>query len=89
MEAGEVGDHRLVVEQRLQPALGDLWLVRRVLRGPARVLEHVAEDGVGDAGPVVTHPDVGPHHLTGQHLKFSLLRDLNSPCSCPQSPEFS
>ena len=39
----------------------------RHLRGPARVLEHVPEDGVGDAGPVVTHPDVGPPQLNTQH----------------------
>ena len=37
-------DHRLEVEQRLQPALADLGLVRRVGRVPRRVLEHVALD---------------------------------------------
>ena len=62
VEPREVGDHGLVVEERLQPALGDLRLVGRVLSGPARVLEHVPEDRVGNTRPVVTHPYVGPHH---------------------------
>ena len=40
----QVGDHRLEVEQRLEPALGDLGLVGRVLRVPAGILEDVALD---------------------------------------------
>ena len=43
-QAGEVGDHRLEVQQRLQPALADLGLVGRVGGVPGRVLEHVAPD---------------------------------------------
>mmetsp|Transcript_2524 Transcript_2524/g.11435 ORF Transcript_2524/g.11435 Transcript_2524/m.11435 type:complete len:541 (+) Transcript_2524:1032-2654(+) len=39
---GEVADHGLVVEQRLQSALRDLRLVRGVLGVPSRVLEDVA-----------------------------------------------
>jgi hypothetical protein len=34
VEAGEVADHRLVVQQRLEAALGDLRLVGRVGRVP-------------------------------------------------------
>ena len=37
-------DHRLEVEQRLEPALGDLRLVGRVRRVPAGVLQDVALD---------------------------------------------
>ena len=44
VEPGELGDHRLEVEQRLEAALADLGLVRRVRRVPGRVLEHVALD---------------------------------------------
>ena len=44
VHAGEVSDHRLVVEQRFQATLADLGLVRRVGRVPRRVLEHVAGD---------------------------------------------
>ena len=39
LEPGQVADHRLEVEEGLQPALGDLGLVGRVGRVPARVLE--------------------------------------------------
>ena len=43
-QPGQVADHGLEVDQRLEPALGDLRLVRRVGGVPARVLEHVAAD---------------------------------------------
>ena len=43
-QPGQVGDHGLEVQQRLQPALADLRLVRRVGRVPGRVLQHVAPD---------------------------------------------
>ena len=50
LERRQVADHRLEVEQRFEPALRDLRLVRRVLRVPAGVLEHVAlDDGRRDA----------------------------------------
>ena len=41
---GQVLDDRLEVEQRLEAALRDFGLVRRVGRVPAGVLEHVAQD---------------------------------------------
>ena len=48
--AGEVGHDGLEVEQRLEPALADLRLVRRVGGVPGRVLQHVAaDDRRGDA----------------------------------------
>ena len=43
-QAGQVDDHLLVVEQRFQPALGDLGLVGRVGGVPAGVLQDVAQD---------------------------------------------
>src|SRR2546425_5966064 len=43
-QGGEVGDHRLEVEQGLEPALRDLRLVRRVRRVPARVLDDRSEE---------------------------------------------
>ena len=63
IQARQADHHRLPVEQRLQPALGDFRLIRRVLRRPARVLEHVAQDGVGNAAIVVAHADVRAPHL--------------------------
>ena len=57
LQRGEVGDRGLEVQQRLQPALGDLRLVRRVGRVPGRVLQHVALDHRRHEGVVVAHPD--------------------------------
>ena len=58
-QAGEVRDHRLEVEQRLEAALRDLGLVGRVLRVPARVLEDVALDHRRRDAAVVAHADEG------------------------------
>ena len=44
VERGEVGDHRLIVEERLEPALADLGLVGGVGGVPGGVLEDVALD---------------------------------------------
>ena len=56
-QPGQVADHGLEVEQRLEPALGDLRLVRRVGGVPARVLEHVAPDHRRGDRAVVAEPD--------------------------------
>ncbi len=42
LEPGQVGDHRLKVQQRLETALADLGLVRRVGGVPGRVFKDVA-----------------------------------------------
>ncbi len=57
LQARELEHHRLVGEQRLEPALADLGLVGRVLRVPARVLEHVALDHRRRDAVVVAHPE--------------------------------
>ena len=59
LEAGEVGHHGLVVEQRLEPALGDLGLVRRVGRIPAGILQHVPLHHLRGEAAGVAHADVG------------------------------
>ena len=56
-EPGEVGGRGLEGEERLEPALGDLRLVRGVGGVPARILEDVALDHLGHEGAVVPHPD--------------------------------
>ena len=61
-QPGQVADHGLEVEQRLEPALGDLRLVRRVGGVPARVLEHVAPDHRRGDRAVVAQAD---HRLGG------------------------
>ena len=55
VERGQIGDHRLKIEQRFEPALRDLGLVRRVGRVPTRVFENVSlnhrrRDAIGVAG---------------------------------------
>ena len=57
VEPGEVGDHGLEVDQRLEPALADLGLVGRVGGVPGRVLQHVALDDRGRDRAVVPQPD--------------------------------
>ena len=76
--AGEVGDHGLEVQQRLETALGDLGLVRRVGGVPGRVLEDVAADHRRRVGAVVAESDhrathdvaVGQRPQIGQHGHF-------------------
>ncbi len=57
IESGELGDEGLEVEDRLESALADLGLIRRVGRVPGRVLEHVAGDDRRRDRAVVAHPD--------------------------------
>ena len=78
IEAGEIGDHGLEIQQRLQPALADLRLVRRVRGVPGRVLQHVAQQHRRGQRVVVALTDhrhvdgvgVGHHPQFGQRLMF-------------------
>jgi|GEM_PF-5238960 len=54
-QSGQIDDHGLVVEQRLEPPLRDLGLIGRVLRIPAGVLEDVALDDRRRDGIGITH----------------------------------
>jgi hypothetical protein len=56
-QTGQLGHHRLEVQQRLQTTLTDLGLVGRVGRVPGRVLEHVACDHRRCHRADVAHPD--------------------------------
>ena len=58
----QVGDDRLVVEQRLEAALGNLGLIRRVGRVPGGVFEHLAQDDLRRMGVVIAQPDHLRHH---------------------------
>ena len=61
-QSGQVGDHRLEVQQRLEPALRDLRLIRRVGRVPARVLEQAAADHARRDRVVVAQADEAAQH---------------------------
>jgi hypothetical protein len=58
VRSGEVFHDRLEVEERFEPALRDLRLVRSVGRVPRRVLEDVPQNHAGCDAVVVPHPDV-------------------------------
>ena len=81
LHAGEVADHRLEVEERLEPALGDLGLVRRVRRVPGRVLEHVAQDHGRRDRAGVAHADERGEHLVARRR----CRRRRSSTSCSLS----
>ncbi len=82
VEAGEVADQGLEVEQRLQPPLRDLRLVRRVGGVPGRVLQDVALDHPGQDRAVIALPDQRGQHAVaagdlaqpGQHLGLGHAR---------------
>ena len=75
-QPGEVGHHGLEVEERLQPALCDLGLVGRVLRVPARVLEHVPEDHGRRVAVGVAHADERAQQLVLPGLARELRERL-------------
>ena len=58
----EVAHHGLEVEHRLETALRDLRLVRRIGRVPGGILEHIAPDHHGRHRVVVALPDHGNLH---------------------------
>ncbi len=65
LHPGEIHDHGLVVEKRLQPSLGNLGLVGRVLGVPTGVLHDVSENHTGCVGVAVAHPQIRPAHAVG------------------------
>ena len=59
----QIHHHGLEIQKRLQPALRDFGLVRRVRCIPARVLHHHPQDHAWREGVVVAEADVGPEDL--------------------------
>ena len=53
----QIAHHRLEIEERFQPALRDLGLIRRVGRVPRRVFEEVSQNHARRDGAVVAHAD--------------------------------
>ncbi len=64
--AGEVTDHRLEGQQRFEPPLRDLGLVRRVRRVPAGILEHVALDHRRHDRAGIPHADVRAEYVVAR-----------------------
>ena len=72
VEPGEVAHSRLKVDERFEPSLGDLRLVRGVSGVPTWILENIALDDAGRDRSVVPHADEGSIHLV-------LIRDAAHP----------
>ena len=67
IEAGEVADHGLEVQQSLQPSLGDFRLIGSVGGVPAGVFQNVALDHRRGMGAVVTLTNERFHELVFSH----------------------
>ncbi len=67
VQPGEVGDHGLEVQQRLQPALADLGLVGGVGGVPAGIFQDVPLDDRRREGVVVAEADEAAHHFVPAH----------------------
>ena len=57
IQARQVADHRLVIQQRFETTLADLGLVRRVGGVPGRIFENIPLDHARNHRPVVSHAD--------------------------------
>ena len=57
VERGEIGDHRLEIQERFEAALGNFGLIRRVLRVPAGIFQNVALNHRRRDAIVITHAD--------------------------------
>src|SRR5207247_6613762 len=91
-QGGEVGYHRLKIEQRLEAPLRDLGLVWRVRGVPARVLDDVALDHLRRGGVVVPHREVGAEQLirgggAAQRLEHFPLRAARWERKGPPQPD--
>ena len=81
-QSRQIDQHLLERRQRLQPALGDLRLVRRVGRVPTRILENVALNHGWRMRVAIAGPDKAAPHLVaggeraqlGERLRFGARR---------------
>ena len=76
----QVHHHGLVVEQHLQATLGDLGLIGRVGRVPARILEDVPKDDRRRDGVGVPESDVARHDAVARGELFELLQEAGFVC---------
>ncbi len=75
VERREVADHGLERQQRLEPALADLRLVRGVGGVPGRVFEHVAQQDARREGRRVARSDERAHQLVARREPAQLGED--------------
>ena len=63
VERGQIGDHRLEIQQRFEAALGNFGLIRRVLRVPAGIFQNIALDDRRRDAIVIAHADERTENL--------------------------
>ena len=90
-QAGQVGDHRLVVQQRLEPPLRDFRLIGGIGCVPGGVFQNVALDRRRGDGAVIALPDQAGHHpvLCGHlaHFRQQLVFGQRRPGQCGGLPD--
>ena len=91
VEARQIADHGLEVQERLEATLADLGLIGGVRRVPGRALEHVALDDAGGDRAVVAESDhrLGDHVVRGepaQLLEHLALRGGRRKVQVPEAP---
>ena len=79
-QARQIGDDRLVVEQRLEAPLRNLRLVRRVRRVPGRILEHLAEHHLRGMRAVVAKADHLRHDAVALTDLAQLIKHFDLGC---------
>ena len=57
---GEIANHGLKIQESLQPTLGNLGLVRRVLGVPTRVLQNISKNDPRRQGSIIAGSDIAP-----------------------------
>jgi len=76
LEACEIDDHGLEIQQGFEPALADLRLVRRIGGVPGRILEDVASDHRRQEGAVIALADERGHDLVSGCNRANLRQRL-------------
>ena len=76
IQPGEIGHHRLEIEQRLQPSLRDLRLIRRVGGVPAGIFQDVPQDHARGDRPIVTLADETFQHRILIHPRLEPCQRL-------------
>ena len=79
VERSEFTDHRLKIQQCFEAALGNLGLIRSVLRVPAGIFQHAALDDGRRNGVVIAHSDERAENFVlagdvadvGERIKFA------------------
>ena len=74
LHSGEIADHCLKIQQRLEASLRDFGLIRRVGRIPTRILQNVAADNRRGVRAVNSHPEMRSSHFVLGHDRAEFLQ---------------